>query len=290
MKKRIVFASLFATFILLSLSWMTPVQASGTDILDEVSGLSKKIAQDENLDAIRSDPDLIKLASMINVEKRDTNFKNEVESLINKILEKEEFIDFMDNHNEDIENFLGLLSKRYENNVPNAPRDVYYKIYSEDDRINIKRDTNPDLDVNGIVVSSNDNSVTINGVSDGGFLQRLLDFVYFLSWALCISGAVLLNIGMWITIKGDPFGDDYEVKLFNIGSALTGIAGLLLLAGSCSYLLYEILEWFVSIMNNSKNSKTAINAPTLKEKIVRIVEYLVNYYQRILGLQRSTIF
>ena len=278
MKKRIVFGCIFATFILLSLSWMTPVQASGTNILDEVSALSKKIIQDENLDAIKSDPDLIKLASMINVENRDANFKNEVESLINKILEKQEFIDFMHNHNGDVENFLQLISEKYENNLPNAPRDVYYKIYSEDERINIKKDTNPDLDVDGIVVSSSDNSVTFNGVSDGGFLQSLLDFVYWLSCVLLLSSVVLMNIGNWIMIQGDPIHDD-NPELFWLGSGIIGIACLFALAGGVSYLLYVMLEGFLSIIDEESDNN--VRNPSKKLKFSNIFRNILKSKNRV---------
>ena len=58
MRKKIVFGSWFATFLLLSIIFVAPVHANSSNVLTALDNLSAKISEDEDFLALLEDEDV----------------------------------------------------------------------------------------------------------------------------------------------------------------------------------------------------------------------------------------
>jgi hypothetical protein len=284
--------------------WVTPVQASASDISDKINEMAKEMSEDENILNLMKDPGLILLTEMAYIEDRDEQFTAEVKEVLNTITEKSAFKNFLAKYNVSLGSLIKLTSEKNTGEVPDVPDDVFYKIIKDGDRIKVTTEETADLDEDGIIASTADGTVYVFGIECGGLIQRLIDFLEWLFLNLYLGFCAVETIGLFLiysayfiySIINDVYNDLGDL-IMRIGFFFGLIIGpfILLLSSPFALLLtiVYILEWFVSVItkNVSKTIEKSLDIKrSLKEKIFRLFEkILTNVQQLVSNLHRVPI-
>ena len=281
MKKRILFGSCFATFLLLSIAFITPVQASSSDIITTLDQLSSKISEDEDFLKLLNDPDVEEFINLIIEEtgEWDEEFYTTAEEMINIILEKQEFKNLVSRYESDIELLHQKVSEKNPKNIPDAPDGVYYTITDQSEGLEINKQSNPGIEGEGIVVSSSDDSINIVGVGilKGFFLKLLIKLLNLITTILDLAGKAVKVIHTILSAAA------FIANIFNkpLGASLKAIAAIaatirtvISITATVISTIAGILDFFYKIITAKSRSTNVVKTPftRLLEKINRFLQ------------------
>ena len=282
MKKRILFGSCFATFLLLSIAFITPVQANSSDILTTLDQLSSEISKDEEFLNLLNDPDVEEFINLIIDEtgEWDEEFYTIAEEMINIILEKQEFKNLVSRYRSDVELLHQKVSEKNPKEIPDAPEGIYYTITDQAEGLEINKQSNPDIDGEGIVVSSSDDSINIVGIGilNGFFLGLFIKFLNLIITILDFAGKAVKVIYTILSVAA------FIVNIFNkpLGASLKAIAAIaatirtvISITGMVLSTIAGILEIFYKIITAKSR-----NTNVVKTHFTRLMEKINRFLQR----------
>ena len=282
--------SCFATFLMLSIAWITPVQANSSAILTTLDQLSEKISEDEVFLNLLNDPDLDEFIDLIlsETEEWDEQFNLEAETIANRIIEKDEFQQLVSRYETDIESLHQILSEKIIDEIPDTPEGFYYTVTDQADGLNIDKQDNPDIEGEGIVVSSSDDSIDIVGIGRlrGFFLGLFIKLLNLVSTILNLAGRVtkvvytILSVTQFIVnIFNKPLGASLKLVVAFVSTIRTVIS----IVGTVVSIVSGILEIIHRIIKpRARDTRTVRTTFTrLMERINKLFQRIIIYKERL---------
>lgn len=295
MKKRILFGSCFATFLMLSIVFITPVQANSPFVLKTLDQISSKLSEDEEFLNLLNDPDVKEYINLVlNKEGEwDEEFKESIETMINTIIDKQEFKDLVAKYEADGD--IDLLYDQISAKNPQEtepPEGIYYTITDQVEGLKInKQEGNPDPEYEDIIVSSSDDSINIAGVGllSGFFLGLLIKLLNFITTVLDFAGKVVKIIHTALSVAAfiaQFFNKPLEASLKALIAIATTIRSVISIVSTAISTIAGILEVFYKIITPRSRNTSVVKTPftSLMERINRFLQrfqiFKENIFQR----------
>lgn len=282
--KKIVLVSCLATFLLLSIGWIGPVQANSTNIISTIDYLSDDLVEDEDFIALFSDPDVIKFKNFImaHTGEWDEEVYIQAEAFLNTIMEKEEFQRLVIKYGNQIEQIQNKIKEKNSNDIPEAPTGLYYTLTEKIDGLKINKVFNPNPEEEDVIVSSTDGSINIVGLGkiDGKWLNILINLLNFLANILgiviTVSGYIASFLSIAIMIV-ELFDEELAAQLQEIADLVGTIAGVVSSVYSVITTVASILEFVYKIITpRLKNAIESLPFTRFLERFFRFFELIKN--------------
>ena len=281
MRKKIVLGSCFATFLMLSIAWIGPVQANSSDIMATLDKISGDLVNDQNFINLLNDPDVEEYINLLMDENSEWNedFYSNLEVIINNIIEKAEFQNLIATYESDILYLDQKISEKNVHSLPDAPSGIYYSLTNQINGLKIEKQSSPDMEDESILISSTDDSINIFGLGilRGFFLNILIKILNFFGTMTRILGKTINFLATILSIVAFfiAFFDEETGKMLDeiVGLASTIASVLLTISGIIST-VSSILEFFYKIIRARTKNTTIIKTPFTRffERIYRIIQ------------------
>ena len=297
-RQRTIIGSFLATFLLVSIAFITPVQADATKISKDMDKLSKDLSGDSDFLSLLEDADVQELADLVYEENRDNGFENQVKQLFNTIREKQEFKNLVSKYGEDIEELIDKIPKKEFDKSKELPSNVYYKISDEGEGIKLSKQTTFDPDNNGIIIRSSDCAMHISGYGwlNGGILQSIVNFLKVTYNIIAWAGIVTLFISMILMsasliLRELPSDLTYELSniLWTLSAVMSSIGQVLAYSIVPIWIVITILEFILKITNKTAKDKQVNPKPIvrMRERVNLFFQKIISRYQNLFcNLQR----
>ena len=303
MKKKIAFATILSVFILVSVAFITPVNAINLEkasvegeMHEKLSKISKNVANDGKLQDLIALHDYQEIKEIIkkvldpkNNENLDALVSDYMQILENKGITDQvvnKFNSMLGSYNSDLSQIRQLVDKIENNEAePDDYKNYNYYIKSDSQGIKVKRRATYMPLGNAVIVKGADLSVYIPGVGLldwGEILNKLIAFFTTLAQALD-------KVGMAILVITDVVGLIGVVLLaFGFERIGTFIAEIFYYLAIVSIIYcYGSLACFVIAM---VLMEVSFRIPTSKQTLnvfQRINDRLARMFQRIIGIQKN---
>jgi hypothetical protein len=290
-RKSIVLGSIFATFILVSLAFVMPVQANAADdVLERIDKLSRDLSEDDDflnlLDSSEVE-NLLNKIKTINPQDISEKEKNDLIDMFNALFEKQEFKDLESRYRDDIKFLDSKFSNVEVEDVPSSQGDEYFYVKSLDNKLDITQDESLNLNTNGIIVKSEDSSTYITelGLWIPGSILEAIVLVIVDIVLVCVGAAVgsmffslaLLGVGFFLIESDIDIVREVGFLIVDISELFWALGiGIYYVAGGFAA-IGDILLCFQWLIEKLTKSKEVTVRTRMLEKIKSMFQNLFKF-------------